>query len=527
MSKLSIQWSKYIPHKPFATQLSFLMLPHLDALFGGAAGGGKSDVLLMAALQYVHVPGYSAIILRRSLTELKQSGALLDRAAKWLSGKKGVKYAADEHTYYFETFYEDGTPGAPAKLQFGYLGDFRVEERYQGAEYQFIGIDEAGHFENDQAPRYLFSRLRKNVCQKHQLKECPTTGDMIPNYVDNCEECALQSSVPLKFRIACNPGGPGHLWIKQRYQITKQVVTDPKTKEKRVRFIGADPNKPFIPSSLYDNKFIDQRSYATALEELDAVRKDQLLRGDWDASADARFKLEDARFYECRGEYYNLGGNIYHVGDMRKVFFTVDPAASVKAGPIDQSTTRKGKSFTVISVWGLTPDFNLVWMYMRRFRQEIPEVIDQLVDIYNVYKPEYVKMESNGIGLGAAQLAMRKGVPIVKNPKAIDKIENAANAIYRMKNHRIWLPEQAPWLKEALDEVFTWTGHPNMTDDIVDTLSDACNDVTWTSQGQDPVFVNNAELTMPSCIPVIGPGVHSAKMKQLIHFNYANLFERE
>ena len=524
---LSIQWSQYIPHKPFPTQLSYLMLPHMDALFGGAAGGGKSDVLLMNALQYTHVPGYSAIILRRSLTELKQSGALLDRASKWLSNKKGVKFAADEHTYYFDTYYKDGRPGAPAKLQFGYLGDFRVEERYQGAEYQFIGIDEAGHFENDQAPRYLFSRLRKNVCEVHQLKKDHETGKMVANYVPGCEECDLQSSVPLKFRIACNPGGPGHLWIKQRYQITKQVVTDPKTKNKRVRFIGADPNKPFIPSSLYDNKFIDQSSYETALEELDAVRKAQLLAGDWDASPDARFNLEHARFYECRGEYYNLGGKVYHQDDFLKVFFTVDPAASTKAGPIDQSTTRKGKSFTVISVWGLTRDYQLIWMYMRRFRQEIPEVVDQLVDINNLYKPKYVKMETNGVGLGAAQLAMMRGVTIVKNPKAIDKIENAANAIYRMKNHRIWFPEQAPWLKEALDEVFTWTGHPSMTDDIVDTLSDACNDVTWTSQGQDPVFHKDENLIMPNNLPCIGAGPHSNSIRQYQQQAYLSYYERD
>ncbi|MFN9898556.1 MAG: hypothetical protein ACK55Z_07135, partial [bacterium] len=43
-----------------------------------------------------------------------------------------------------------------------------------------------------------------------------------------------------------------------------------------------------------------------------------------------------------------------------------------------------------------------------------------------------------------------------------------------------------------MDEVFTWTGHPGMTDDIVDTLSDACNDVTWSAQGYDPMFKDNA-----------------------------------
>lgn len=37
---MDIPWNtKYIPHKPFPTQLAFLMLPHLDAFFGGAAGG--------------------------------------------------------------------------------------------------------------------------------------------------------------------------------------------------------------------------------------------------------------------------------------------------------------------------------------------------------------------------------------------------------------------------------------------------------------------------------------------------------
>lgn len=496
----------------------------MDALFGGAAGGGKSDVLLMAALQYTHVPGYSAIILRRSLTELKQSGALLDRASKWLSGKKGVRYSSDEHTYYFDTYYADGRPGAPAKLQFGYLGDFRVEERYQGAEYQFIGIDEAGHFENDAAPRYLFSRLRKNVCEKHKLKKDPVTGKMVANYVSGCEECSLQSSVPLKFRIACNPGGPGHLWIKQRYQITKKVVTDPLTGELRVRFVGADPNKPFIPSTLYDNSFIDQGSYETALNEVDEVRKLQLLDGDWDASPDARFRLDCARFYTTRGEYYNLGGVVYHLSDLQKVFMTVDPAGSTKAGPIDQSTTRKGKSFTVMSVWGLTPDYKLIFMYMRRIRQEIPDAVDQLVDINKLFKPKYVKMESNGVGLGASQLAMLNGVPIVKNPKAVDKIENAANAIYRMKNHRIWFPEQAPWLKEALDEIFTWTGHPSMTDDIVDTLSDACNDVTWTAQGMDPVFTKNEGLTMPNHLPVIGSDPYQDRQRQLRSLIYPQGF---
>jgi phage terminase large subunit-like protein len=294
----------------------------------------------------------------------------------------------------------------------------------------------------------------------------------------------------------------GNSWMKARYKIRKIVVDGPDN-TKVVRWQGGDPNKPFIPSSLYDNIFIDQGSYENSLQELDPVRKEQLLRGDWDASPDSRFRLTDARFFSVRGEYYNLGGAIHHLSNLKRIFITMDPAATTKEGMIDQSTTKNGPSFTVISVWGLTHDFQLIWLYMRRFRQEIPNVVDQLVDIYRTWKPEYVKLESNGVGLGVAQLASLKGLTVRKNPKAVDKFQNATNAIYRMKNHRIWFPSEASWLQECMDEVFTWTGHPGMTDDIVDTLSDACNDVTWDAKGSDPIFTPHDLTDLPNNLPLV------------------------
>lgn len=501
---LSIPWNKtYIPHNPFATQIAYLMLPHMDAFFGGAAGGGKSDVLLMAALQYVHVPGYAALILRRSLTELKQPGALLDRASTWL-GNTPAKYHPDEHTWYFPTTYPSGRPGPPAKLQFGYLGDFRVEERYQGAEYQFCAIDEASHFETDHAPTYLFSRLRKNVCEKHQLKR-DEFGDMVPNYVDNCPICQMYKSVPVRFRIASNPGGPGHLWLKQRYEIEKEIYDKIVNGEavKSVRFVGMNPDKPFIPSKLTDNTFIDQKQYRNSLQELDEIRRLQLEEGDWDVSPDSRFQVGWARFYKSRGNHFELNKVVHSVESLDRIFITVDVAATVKQGLIDQDVTKNGPSFTVISVWGLTKDYQLMWLYMRRFRQEIPQVVDQIVEVAKMFNPSYVKIETNGVGLGVAQLVALKGLRVVPIKKAVDKIQNATNAIYRMKSGRVWFPEMAPWLKTCMDEVFTWTGHPGITDDIVDTLSDACNDVTWKAGPADPMFTTN--LTMPNAVPKLTP----------------------
>ena len=86
--RATILENPWIPHEPTPKQAEFLLMPDLEVLFGGSAGGGKSDALLMAALQYVDVPGYAAILFRRTYTDLSLPGALMDRAHEWLQGTK-------------------------------------------------------------------------------------------------------------------------------------------------------------------------------------------------------------------------------------------------------------------------------------------------------------------------------------------------------------------------------------------------------------------------------------------------------
>ena len=79
--------NSYILNKPTAKQAAFLISnSRYEGFYGGAAGGGKSEALLMAALQYVEQPDYSALILRRTYADLALPGALMDRTAEWLSG---------------------------------------------------------------------------------------------------------------------------------------------------------------------------------------------------------------------------------------------------------------------------------------------------------------------------------------------------------------------------------------------------------------------------------------------------------
>ncbi len=216
--------SRYVPHRPEPKQAQFLALDCLEALYGGAAGGGKSDALLMDALANVHVPGYAAILFRRTYSDLALPGAIMDRSHQWLAGTD-AHWVGDLKTWRFPS---------GATLSFGYMDNDRDRYRYQGSELQYIGWDEL-----TQIPRawylYLMSRLRR-----------------------------LQgSTVPLKSRGATNPGGIGHKWVFDRF-------VDPR-----------DPQGPFIPSTLDDNPWLDRESYEISLAKLDPTTLAQLRHGVW------------------------------------------------------------------------------------------------------------------------------------------------------------------------------------------------------------------------------------------------------
>lgn len=223
---LSPRLTKYIPHEPTPKQAAFLWLPGPEALFGGSCGGGKTSSLLMAALQYVDIPGYAALLLRKTFADLALPGALIDRARMWLGGTD-ARWIDATKTWTFPS---------GATLSFGYLENDADKYRYQGSELQFVGVDElTQHAESTY--RYLFSRLRR---------------------LSGVE-------IPLRMRAASNPGGIGHDWVK-------------------LRFIDAkDPNRIFVPSRLSDNPHLDQVEYLKSLEHLDPITRRQLLEGDWSA----------------------------------------------------------------------------------------------------------------------------------------------------------------------------------------------------------------------------------------------------
>ena len=236
LAELTIYQNPWIPIEPTPRQLEFLVTPHLEAFYGGAAGGGKSFALLMAALQYVQVAGYQALILRRTYPDLALPGALMEVARDWLQGK--AKWDGQEHTWSFPS---------GATLTFGYLEHEKDKYRYRSSQFHFIAFDELTQFTESQY-RFLFSRLRRRQ----------------------------DSNIPLRMRSASNPGDIGHGWVRQRFIVE-----------------GERHGRIYVPARLADNPHLDAREYERSLAQLDPTERRRLLEGDWDAQeAGNKFQRE-------------------------------------------------------------------------------------------------------------------------------------------------------------------------------------------------------------------------------------------
>jgi len=233
--------------QPQPRQAAFMERPEWEALYGGAAGGGKSDALVIEALRQVHIPHYKALILRKTFPQLAE---LIDKSLNYYPmAFPGARYNSSSHTWTFPS---------GAKIIFGSLQYTKDRLKYQGQAYDFVAFDELTHFSWEEYS-YLFSRCRPNG---------PGT------------RCYIRSTA--------NPGGVGHGWVKELFITAGKPMVpvwedirwrDPTGKEyceKRSRI--------FVPSSVFDNPALLQNDpdYITRLASMPEAERKALLYGDWD-----------------------------------------------------------------------------------------------------------------------------------------------------------------------------------------------------------------------------------------------------
>jgi len=229
----------WCPHP--GAQTEFCSRGEFEVLFGGAAGPGKTDCLIMEALRHIDKPEYSALLLRRTFPQLQE---IIDRCHAHYPSLGGI-YRATEHRWYFPS---------GAVINLGHMQHEQDKYNYQGKQYHFVGFDELTQFTETQYT-YLFSRAR-----------------------------STNPDIPPRIRCTTNPGGVGHVFVKERFidiAPYSQTYIDPETGLSRV----------FIPAKHEDNPslFENDPDYVNRLKMLTPIERMRLLEGIWDAFEDQAF----------------------------------------------------------------------------------------------------------------------------------------------------------------------------------------------------------------------------------------------
>jgi phage terminase large subunit-like protein len=420
-------------------------------LYGGAAGGGKSDAILMAALEYVDVPGYSALILRRDYQRLALAGAIMDRSKSWL---KGTPATWNEQA-------KRWTFPSGATISFGYIDNPDDRYRYASSEYQFIGWDELTEFRltDDEANPYmfLFSRLRK------------------PKDLD----------VPLRIRAGSNPGNIGHAWVKRRF-LTSDSATAIERCSAQLTF-AAPEGRVFIPAAIRDNPALDPDEYERQLSHLPPVTRARLMRGNWDVVESLIIPAEWLRRYDARGDL--LDGGTGRQIDRRQCrrFATIDTAGTGK----DKADAAKGKgaSWSVVAVWDYWTAADMLYLrHVWRDRVEWSGLLGaakstlqdwqvRSVRIENAHFGPALRSELQAAGIGDVQLVgpvlagMADGGQGAKLDRAV-----ASGLIKRLESGKLLIPQSAPWLANYEMELTAWQGLPDEPSDQIDVSSYAANE---------------------------------------------------
>ena len=225
-------------------QTEALQRSEYEILYGGARGGGKTTAGMAWLIHpdYIKHPLYRALVIRRNYDDLKD---WIDRARfMWRSFEMEVVGNPAEFRF-----------ASGAKIRTGHLQDRDSYTKYLGHEYHRLVLEEASLIPNELDYLRLISSVRSTISE-------------------------LRPSIFL----TTNPGGPGHLWLRDRFvnHARNKSYTDPTTGRTRI----------FIPAKVTDNPTLmkEDPHYIKSLEALPDELKRAWLDGDWDIFAGQYFK---------------------------------------------------------------------------------------------------------------------------------------------------------------------------------------------------------------------------------------------
>jgi hypothetical protein len=224
-----------------------------ELLYGGAAGGGKSRYARAeAVLNCLRVPGFRAIIFRRTFPDLERS--VVEPLLQEIPRELG-RYNSTKHLFRFFN---------GSILELGHLQRRDDLMKYQGAEYQLCVLEEGTHFLYE-----MFDYMRSRLRAGGPVADAMAKIGMRPRMI-----------------ITANPGGIGHHWVKREF-----IDPAPAGKVWRPRPTATEPDPPtrcYVPAKATDNPYLD-KGYINRLNSMSDNLRRALRDGDWDVLDGVRF----------------------------------------------------------------------------------------------------------------------------------------------------------------------------------------------------------------------------------------------
>ena len=232
-------------------QAAFVASGVFEVVYGGARGGGKTDAALGDFALHAAAFGRHAkgLLVRRTRVALEPTIA----RAKAIFGPAGARWGEAKSAFAWPS---------GARLAFRHLDRDADADGYQGHDYSRVYVEELTQFADPRAVDKLKATLRS------------------------------AGGAPVGFRATCNPGGPGHNWVKARYidAGAYRVVSEPFTSP--FDGLSVDLDRVFIPARLTDNPALlaNDPTYVARLRQSGSAQLVRAwLEGDWNAVEGAFF----------------------------------------------------------------------------------------------------------------------------------------------------------------------------------------------------------------------------------------------
>jgi len=250
---------EYVPWIPLPKQEIALRSTANEILYGGGRGSGKSEVALVFLLEYVEIPTFRGLIIRKNSVDLAD---FMNRARVFYQGFS-AKIKGNPPEIHFPS---------GAIIHTTHLATVDAFEKIKGWEVHKMVLEEATTIPSEKQYEQVLGSLRsKDPRMKTQIL------------------------------LTSNPDGEGAEWLKERFEIL--------TREQSVKFLRDGRSYIYIHSVLSDNPHLadNDPDYMVYLQSLKGALRDQWLYGSWDDFT------QDGAYY---GEEIVRAGNENRIGSV-------------------------------------------------------------------------------------------------------------------------------------------------------------------------------------------------------------------